>query len=70
MPVLECHHDYKSYCSGEVIMYTSQSGMTMYPLCERHDSEHAVAMRKIARRYPEVNHPEVCGCWGCSEDSY
>jgi hypothetical protein len=57
-------------CQGEVFQRTSRSGLTVSMICEHHASELEATLDGIAERYPEINHPEGCGCWGCSEGSY
>lgn len=59
-----------SPCSGEVFMRTSRSGLTVAPICEGHAQELDRTLDGIANRYPEINHPGGCGCYGCSEGSY
>lgn len=57
-------------CGGTVFMRTSRSGLTTAAICETHAERLERDLDAIERRYPEVNHPEGCGCWGCSEGSY
>jgi len=57
-------------CAGEVFERTSRSGITSAWICERHAYELDAVLDGIAVRYPEVNHPEGCSCWGCSDGSY
>lgn len=57
-------------CAGERFERTSRSGLTTATICERHAMELERNLDAIAERYPEVNHPESCSCWGCSEGSY
>jgi|OpeIllAssembly_1097287.scaffolds.fasta_scaffold590270_2 hypothetical protein len=59
-----------SPCEGDVFLRTSLSGLTVAPCCEKHDAELAAFAAGVAERYPEVNHPEGCVCYGCSEGSY
>jgi len=68
----ECSREghYGIACSGDLILQVSRSGLTRSWICE----DHAIALDEkldsIERRYPEINHPEYCGCYGCSEGSY
>jgi len=55
---------------GEVFLRTSRSGLTTSWICEKHAQELEEALDGVAQRYPEVNHPDGCTCWGCSEGSY
>lgn len=57
-------------CMGETFWRTSRSGITVSGICERHADELERGLDDIERRYPEVNHPDSCSCWGCSEGSY
>lgn len=57
-------------CFGERFSRTSSSGLTVATYCERHALVLDAQLAKIAERYPEINHPDGCGCWGCSEGSY
>lgn len=57
-------------CAGELFERTSRSGLTTSTICEAHAAELEASLDRIAERYPEVNHPDGCGCWGCSEGSY
>lgn len=59
-----------SQCSGEVFDRTSRSGLTVAPICEGHAAELDATLDGIAERYPEINHPAGCYCYGCSEGSY
>lgn len=54
-------------CGGEVFLRTSRSGCTTAPICARHAEELEAALDDVARRYPEVNHPEFCLCPGCRD---
>lgn len=65
-----CTRDWQGPCSGEVFIRTSQSGLTVAPICEGHAAELEQTLNGIANRYPEINHPELCGCYGCSDGSY
>jgi hypothetical protein len=44
--------------------------MTTAIICEEHAAALETRLDEIAARYPEVNHPAGCTCWGCSEGSY
>lgn len=57
-------------CGGELVLRVSRSGLTRSWICADHldDLEHA--LDDVERRYPEVNHPDGCDCWGCSDGSY
>jgi hypothetical protein len=66
-----CTRDYEDTpCSGEVFDRVSRSGLTRAPICEGHAAELEQRLDGIANRYPEINHPGGCGCYGCSEGSY
>lgn len=65
-----CTRNYDGPCRGEVFNRTSRSGLTVAPICERHAAELEQRLDGVADRYPEINHPELCGCYGCSEGSY
>lgn len=56
-------------CEGVLFERTSRSGLTVSTICEKHADELERSLDDIERRYPEVNHPDGCGCWGCSEGS-
>ena len=57
-------------CMGEVYWRMSRSGLTIAGICELHDAQLAESLDAIATRYPEINHPDGCGCYGCSEGSW
>lgn len=59
-----------SPCGGDVFLRTSRSGLTTAPICEKHAAELDERLDAIERRYPEINHPDGCGCYGCSDGSY
>lgn len=65
-----CSRDYLGPCSGELFTRVSRTGLTASTICEAHAAELEERLDGIARRYPEVNHPDGCGCYGCSEGSY
>ncbi len=66
-----CSRDYQDTpCRGEVFDRVSRSGLTVAPICEGHAEELDRVLDGITNRYPEVNHPGGCGCYGCSEGSY
>lgn len=73
---MDCTTDYCSRawegeeCQGELITRVSRSGLTVSTICEFHAGELESRLDAIAERYPEVNHPYGCGCWGCSDGSY
>lgn len=66
----ECSRSWEGPCQGPLEVYTSHSGITRSWMCEGHIWALEDRLAEIAQRYPEVNHPEGCGCWGCSEGSY
>ena len=57
-------------CEGELIDRVSSSGLTVSTMCEGHAAELEGELARVAERYPEVNHPWGCTCWGCSDGSY
>lgn len=57
-------------CGGEVFERTSRSGFTRAWICEAHADMLERALDDIEYRYPEVNHPDNCPCYGCSEGSW
>lgn len=57
-------------CGGELILRVSRSGLTQAWICEDHLDDLEARLDDIERRYPEVNHPDGCDCWGCSDGSY
>jgi hypothetical protein len=61
---------YDSPCEGEVFVRTSRSGLTEAWICEGHAAELEASLDAIEQRYPEVNHPDGCGCYGCSDGSW
>jgi hypothetical protein len=66
-----CSRSYEdSECGGDLFERVSRSGCTDSTICERHAEILDDALDAIERRYPEVNHSDGCGCWGCSEGSY
>jgi hypothetical protein len=56
-------------CEGELTYRVTAGGCPSY-ICGAHRDELEERLEAIARRYPEVNHPEYCGCYGCSEGSW
>lgn len=66
----QCGRRWDGPCAGEVLLRVSRSGLTQSWICERHAAALERRLDAVAERYPEVNHPESCGCWGCSEGSY
>lgn len=66
-----CSRDHEDGpCQGELFVRVSRSGLTSSTICEFHAGELERSLDAIAERYPEVNHPEFCDCWGCSDGSY
>ena len=65
-----CSRDWESPCQGEVFARVSRSGLTRSWICEGHAAELEASLDKVAARYPEINHPDNCGCYGCSEGSW
>ena len=57
-------------CEGEVFLRVSRSGLTSAPICEYHAGELERSLDSVAQRYPEVNHPSGCSCYGCSDGSW
>jgi hypothetical protein len=77
MPALDCttgtcsrRDYYDTPCSGDLFSRYSRSGLTASTICEGHATELEAQLDRVAERYPEVNHPDGCGCYGCSEGSY
>jgi hypothetical protein len=67
----ECSRAYDGGpCSGELFDRVSRSGLTVSTICEGHAAWLDGILDGIAERYPEINHPDGCTCWGCSEGSY
>lgn len=67
----ECSRAYQEgECQGELITRVSRSGLTVSTICEYHNGVLEASLDRIAERYPEVNHPDGCTCWGCSDGSY
>lgn len=56
-------------CGGEIVPRTTAGGFRTYT-CEYHLCELDEQLQQIADRYPEINHPASCTCWGCSDGSY
>jgi len=66
-----CSRDHEDGpCQGELFVRVSRTGLTASTICEFHAGELERSLDSIAERYPEVNHPDGCGCWGCSEGSW
>jgi hypothetical protein len=66
-----CTRSYEgSPCQGEVFERVSRSGLTRSMICVGHAEELDRALDKIEERYPEINHPEGCTCYGCSDGSW
>jgi hypothetical protein len=57
-------------CSGPLFDRVSRSGLTVSTICEGHAAELEQRLDGIAERYPEVNHPYGCTCYGCSDGSW
>jgi hypothetical protein len=57
-------------CGGETFTRLSRSGLTRSTICEAHAEALERSLNAVERRYPEVNHPDDCGCYGCSEGSW
>ena len=55
---------------GGCITYRQTSGGFPSFICDTHRNDLEKRLYAIASRYPEVDHPEVCGCYGCSEGSW
>lgn len=68
--VRECSREWEGACEGDLFVRVSRSGLTRSWICEGHADALEARLDDIERRYPEVNHPEGCGCWGCSDGSY
>jgi hypothetical protein len=66
----ECSREGDGPCGGELFTRVSRSGLTVSTICERHAEALERRLDSIEERYPEVNHPDGCGCWGCSDGSY
>lgn len=64
-----CSRDWMGGCEGKLI-YRITSGGFPDQMCEAHLGELLDSLDAIAQRYPEINHPEYCTCYGCSEGSY
>lgn len=67
---VECSRSDVSPCRGEVFARVSRSGLTRSWICEGHAADLERSLDRIAARYPEVNHPDGCGCYGCSDGSW
>lgn len=65
-----CSRSHEGECSGELFERVSRSGLTVSTICAGHAAALENALDRVAERYPEVNHPDGCGCWGCSDGSY
>ena len=70
--IRECSREgyYDIPCGGDLVLRVSRSGLTRSWICTDHEDALERALDDIERRYPEVNHPEWCGCYGCSDGSY
>ena len=66
-----CSRDHEDGpCQGELFVRVSRSGLTSSTICEFHAGELEASLDNIASRYPEINHPEYCGCHGCTGNPY
>lgn len=68
--IKECSRDHDGQCDGELILRTSRSGLTRSWICEHHLRELDERLDAIEQRYPEIHHPEHCGCRGCNGDDW
>ncbi len=68
-PAEGCSRDYLGPCEGSLFIRLSRSGMTSSTICEGHARQLEDELDGIAKRYPEINHPDGCGCYGCSDGS-
>lgn len=66
----ECSRAWEGPCEGELFDRVSRSGLTVSTICEGHAGALESRLDAVAERYPEVNHPYGCDCWGCSDGSY
>lgn len=57
-------------CEGKLVDRVSRSGLTVSTMCEGHMWSLEEKLDDVARRYPEVNHPYGCTCYGCSDGSW
>lgn len=64
-----CSRRHDGECRGDLFERTSRSGLTVSTICEKHADELERRLDSIERRYPEINHPDGCPCYGCSEGS-
>ena len=65
----ECDRTWDGDCEGDLVSRTTAGGFHTYT-CEGHLRALQATLDDIAQRYPEINHPEYCTCYGCSEGSY
>lgn len=65
----ECDREWEGDCEGELISRTTAGGFHTHT-CEGHLRALQATLDGIAERYPEINHPASCTCWGCSDGSY
>ena len=66
---MECDRAWIGDCSGDIIPRITAGGSRTFT-CEEHLAQLQEVLAGIAERYPEVNHPDVCGCYGCGEGSW
>lgn len=64
-----CSRSWMGGCDGDLIFRTTSGGFPDQ-MCEMHLMELQDSLDATAERYPEINHPEGCWCYGCSEGSY
>lgn len=57
-------------CEGELFDRVSRSGLTVSTICAGHAAQLESSLDAVAERYPEVNHPYGCTCYGCSDGSW
>lgn len=69
-PEEDCSRDWMdSSCEGELIARTTSAGFPDL-MCEGHLRELQGTLDAIAQRYPEINHPDTCLCYGCADGSW
>lgn len=67
----ECDREWddRVSCSGPLVHRTTSGGFSQM-ICVGHRDALEDNLAQIAERYPEINHPDGCSCWGCSDGSY
>lgn len=65
----ECDRAWQGECGGDLIARTTAGGFATFT-CIHHLELLQESLDAIAERYPEINHPEYCTCYGCSDGSY